>query len=345
MGTVLVVAIALVGSLTVLPAVLSKLGDRVDRGRVPFLRRCRGRDGESRFWSAIVGAVLRHPMRLGRSRGRAAGRARDPRVPPAHRELRRAGASARPAGDAGLRPHREGVPRRAAARDRRRQRAGRDRAGGHAPGSTALERAALATRSDGRADQRRRQPPSQRAARVRFSLAGTGTDATSNHALDLLRDTVIPSTIGRVPGVRVHTTGMTADSRDFNDSMKSHAPLRVRLRLRARLPAAAGHVPLDRDPAQGDRAQPALGRRRLRRARAHLPGRPPPVAARLPLDRRHHLVAAALPVRHPLRPLDGLPRAHPEPRARGLRRRHDHRAARSRTASAPPPASSRAPRS
>ena len=38
-GTVLVVAISLVGSLTVLPAVLSKLGDRVDRGRIPFLHR------------------------------------------------------------------------------------------------------------------------------------------------------------------------------------------------------------------------------------------------------------------------------------------------------------------
>ena len=40
-GTVLVVAIALIGSLTVLPAVLSKLGDRVDRGRIPFLARMR----------------------------------------------------------------------------------------------------------------------------------------------------------------------------------------------------------------------------------------------------------------------------------------------------------------
>ena len=40
-GTVLVVAISLIGSLTVLPAVLSKLGDRVDRGRIPFLSRRR----------------------------------------------------------------------------------------------------------------------------------------------------------------------------------------------------------------------------------------------------------------------------------------------------------------
>ena len=36
--------------------------------------------------------------------------------------------------------------------------------------------------------------------------------------------------------------------------------------------AAAGHVPLDRDPDQGDRAEPALGGRRLRRAGPRLPG-------------------------------------------------------------------------
>ena len=64
-GTVLVVAIALVGSLTVLPAVLAKLGDRVDRGRIPFLARWRAKDGESRFWGAVVGAVMRHPVVFG----------------------------------------------------------------------------------------------------------------------------------------------------------------------------------------------------------------------------------------------------------------------------------------
>ena len=39
LGTILVVAIAVVGSLTVLPAVLALLGDRVDRGRIPGYRR------------------------------------------------------------------------------------------------------------------------------------------------------------------------------------------------------------------------------------------------------------------------------------------------------------------
>ncbi len=46
-ATVLVVAVALVGSLTVLPAVLSRLGGRVDRGQVPGLKRLRAEAGES----------------------------------------------------------------------------------------------------------------------------------------------------------------------------------------------------------------------------------------------------------------------------------------------------------
>src|SRR5262249_14760852 len=64
-ATILVVAIALVGSLTVLPAVISKLGDRIDRGRIPFLRRLVASDGESRLWGKIVGGVLRRPVLWG----------------------------------------------------------------------------------------------------------------------------------------------------------------------------------------------------------------------------------------------------------------------------------------
>jgi RND superfamily putative drug exporter len=65
---------------------------------------------------------------------------------------------------------------------------------------------------------------SHRTARVLIALTGSGTDAASNHALALLRNQVIPATIGRVPGVEVQTTGWTAQSHDFNASMKSHAP-------------------------------------------------------------------------------------------------------------------------
>jgi RND superfamily putative drug exporter len=37
-GTILVVAVAMVGSLTVLPAILAWLGDRVEKGGVPFIK-------------------------------------------------------------------------------------------------------------------------------------------------------------------------------------------------------------------------------------------------------------------------------------------------------------------
>jgi uncharacterized membrane protein YdfJ with MMPL/SSD domain len=62
MATILVVAVAVAGSLTVLPALLSKLGDGVDRGHVPLIGRLQRRDGEGRIWSAILGPVLRHPV-------------------------------------------------------------------------------------------------------------------------------------------------------------------------------------------------------------------------------------------------------------------------------------------
>src|SRR5438105_149226 len=60
-ATILVVAVAVLGSLTVLPALLSRLGDKVNRLRVPLVGRRSRDDGESRFWGAIVDRVLRRP--------------------------------------------------------------------------------------------------------------------------------------------------------------------------------------------------------------------------------------------------------------------------------------------
>ena len=62
MGTILVVATAVIGSLTVLPALLSKLGDRIEKGQIPLRRRLRSHNGESRFWSVVLAAVLRRPL-------------------------------------------------------------------------------------------------------------------------------------------------------------------------------------------------------------------------------------------------------------------------------------------
>ncbi|MEU9775570.1 MULTISPECIES: MMPL family transporter [unclassified Streptomyces] len=63
LASLMVVAVAMVGSVTVLPALLSLLGERVEKGRVPFLARLRkGAGGESRFWTAVLGGVLRRPL-------------------------------------------------------------------------------------------------------------------------------------------------------------------------------------------------------------------------------------------------------------------------------------------
>ena len=61
-GTMMVVAVAMLGSLTVLPALLGRLGDKVEKGRIPFLGRLRSKNGESRFWGAVLDRVLRRPV-------------------------------------------------------------------------------------------------------------------------------------------------------------------------------------------------------------------------------------------------------------------------------------------
>ncbi len=62
MGAILVVGVSLIASLTVLPALLSKLGDKVDRGRIPFLMRKRDVSKPPRVWGAVIDAVLRRPL-------------------------------------------------------------------------------------------------------------------------------------------------------------------------------------------------------------------------------------------------------------------------------------------
>lgn len=73
LASLMVVAVAMVGSVTVLPALLSLLGERVEKGRIPFLHRAKRRGasggrgnrrpaGEgSRFWGAVLRVVLARP--------------------------------------------------------------------------------------------------------------------------------------------------------------------------------------------------------------------------------------------------------------------------------------------
>jgi RND superfamily putative drug exporter len=222
MGTVLVVAVALVGSLTVLPAVLSRLGDGVDRLAVPGLRRLRAGRGDSRFWAAVVGAVLRRPVLWG---GAAAAVLVALGIPAFRLHTVSSGMQGLPRSLAVARVYARvqhefpggAVPETVVIRARDVT------APAVAAGIARLERAALAT---GRMFEpiTSQVSASRGAERVSIPLAGSGTNAASVDALALLRNRVIPATIGRVPGVTVQTTGETGQTVDFNHTMKARAP-------------------------------------------------------------------------------------------------------------------------
>jgi putative drug exporter of the RND superfamily len=61
-GAIIVVCVAIVASLTLLPAVLSLLGDRVNSFRLPFLARRSADDHESGFWAWATRTVTARPL-------------------------------------------------------------------------------------------------------------------------------------------------------------------------------------------------------------------------------------------------------------------------------------------
>jgi uncharacterized membrane protein YdfJ with MMPL/SSD domain len=61
-GAILVGIVSLVAALTLLPAVIGLLGDRVDSLRIPYFGKAASAGGESRFWGRIVRAVMRRPV-------------------------------------------------------------------------------------------------------------------------------------------------------------------------------------------------------------------------------------------------------------------------------------------
>ena len=159
-GTIVVVAVAMLGSLTVLPALLSMLGDRTEKGRIPGLGRLRNRVARVGIWSRIVDRVLRRPAAVGRpGHGPARGDG-DPGDRDGHRHPEHLGlAAAGPAGGADVQSRQEGVPVRDLVPDRRDPGQGRDLPGseGRAGEVRARRRAAPAAASV-RAGGNRREP-------------------------------------------------------------------------------------------------------------------------------------------------------------------------------------------
>jgi RND superfamily putative drug exporter len=67
--------------------------------------------------------------------------------------------------------------------------------------------------------------PAHTVAEVDIPLSGNGNDSASFGALAALRSALVPATVGSAPDTTADVTGQTASSKDFNDTMKSHAPL------------------------------------------------------------------------------------------------------------------------
>jgi putative drug exporter of the RND superfamily len=221
-GTMLVVAVAMAGSLTVLPAVLSKLGDRIEKGRIPFLHRLRRDRGEGgRFWGAILRPVLRHPVISAVASTAVLVLLALPAL-----QLHTA--------DSGLDALPKSQPELKAFR-------AIDKAfpGGATAAVVAIKsedgtriRSAIADLKTKALVSGEMQNPIQveksadgSAFRVDIPLAGGGGDEVSYHALATLRDEILPATLGTVAGVEYAVGGPTAQSHDFNAKMKSSAPL------------------------------------------------------------------------------------------------------------------------
>jgi RND superfamily putative drug exporter len=210
-ATITVVAIAVIGSLTVLPALLAWLGPRADKGRIPFLGRNRAAARPSRLWGALARRVVARPViwggiaaiallalaapALGLRLGQPAVDA--PRSTPAVHtlsEIERAFPRAPSPAEVVVTGHDVTGPRVMAAVSELRA-----RTSAHGP----VREPVTATSIGG-----------GRALVVGVTLAGSGEDATSYSALATLRDRDLPATLGQVPGVSYAVTGSTASSHD-----------------------------------------------------------------------------------------------------------------------------------
>ena len=221
-GTMLVVATSVVGSLTVLPALLSKLGDRVNRGRVPFLRPPDQRVGESRVWGAILGAVLRRPLVSGVL---AAGVMIALAVPALRLHTTVSSTEGLPRSLAVVRTYdkiQKVFPGEAIAAqvvvEAPDVRSGRVR---NAIGE--LRRRALASGEMFRPVEVDVNSAGT-VALVSIPIAGNGNDSASNDALDTLRDDLVPATVGALPDVTTGVGGNTALSRDFQHQFRQRTP-------------------------------------------------------------------------------------------------------------------------
>ena len=272
-ATMIVVGIAMIGSLTVLPALLSRLGDRVDRLQVPLVGRLRRDGGEGRVWGVIVDRVLRRPLL---SAVIAGGLLLALAVPALQMRMATPGPDTFPKSLDVVKTY---------------NRMQQDFPGTALPASVVVQasdiNAPAVRRAIGRlkiaaiATGHARGPitvdtnDAGTIANITVPILGKGTDAQSNASLAALREDVVPPAdpVGALPNVEVGVTGLTAEWKDAKDQLKSKLPLVVGFVL---LLAFVLMLVAFRSIVVAIKAivaQSHVRRCRVRRARARLPAR------------------------------------------------------------------------
>ena len=225
-GTIIVVAVAVLGSVTVLPAMLAFLSRKgwVEKGRVPWVAKRRHKTkGESRVWGAILDRVLKRPLLSALLAGGllvalaipafsmhtvnpgVSGLPRSLDVMQTYDKMQAAFPGGQIPADVVIKADDVTSPEAKTA-------------------IAKLEQDAIAS-GELNAPASIKVNPDRTVAVVSLGVNGTGTDAASERSLAVLRDDVVPSTVGKLPGAETAVTGFTAGSKDFNDVMRSHLPL------------------------------------------------------------------------------------------------------------------------
>jgi putative drug exporter of the RND superfamily len=223
-GTILVVGVAVAGSLTFLPALLSLLGGWTDRGRIPFLGRKRTTARSSRLWLSVVGAVVRRPLLLG---GLATAALVVLAAPVLSMHLEDPGLHELPASVPVVRSLLDiqqafpGGPEPAEVVV-----TGQDLTGTRVTSAiSALHAQAAASHGAIREPITTALLGHGQVLVVSVPLAGGGTDPVSDSALATLRTHLLPATLGQVPGISYAVAGVTAGNHDFAALLGSRTPL------------------------------------------------------------------------------------------------------------------------
>ena len=222
-ATMTVVAVAMFASLTVLPAVLSKLGDRVEKGRIPFLRRISERRAGRSAWASVVDRVMRRPvLSLVASAGVLIALA----IPALSMQTVVSGAEDLPRDIPVVQTYdrvTEAFPGEAAGSDVVVE-ADDVTSGPVAAAIADLKRRAATDRVvNGPVTQETSADGT--VASIDVPTVGSGTDEAATAAVDRIRERIVPASFDGVPDAEVNVTGWAAESKDFNEMLAQRLPL------------------------------------------------------------------------------------------------------------------------